>query len=672
MPNMWKMQLLCCVALLILAHASIAATLQVPASYATIAAAIEAAADGDTILIGPGTYYEDNFEVTKSITIQGSDSAGGNGAYQSNTIVRVATSGSTIAYVHDCDGAVLENITFDRNGTAGIAVLVGRNTVNEEVAQVNCTVRNCRVIGAPGTFGTNQWCALEALNAAYGVTFEGNLIEGVGGGSGIGFIFAYDVTITNNIIDGQGTSSGNGIYGIIYGPCTVSGNVITGCDWAIYQNQADFEVTDNIIYGNGTALVAARGSWDMVAHNNSIFDNGVGADTDDTDKILDAENNWWGSVNGPEDADGTNEMPENPASDVFDMVNATPIGELGNSVVMSEIDYYPWLNAAPTTPYSTSSASAVEIKDATGYVGQNVQLTAKLTIGGQPLSDATLSFSIGETLIGSATTDNVGVAIVSYTIPAGATTDDIRASFAGAVGTYLPASDTGTLTVSSGPVTSLTLTLTPSNLKAGESTTCTVTGNNGADYTNTAKYYVDRAAGGTWADNVYTSSKAGIWQVTAVCDTLTATAMLTVSHADDASSVSLTPADATINATGSQEYVVTATDAEGNTWSPAGVLSENGAGALNGNTYESVEGDAGTTVTITAEISGQTADALLHVNELAGPGAILAWDKDTQNFYLCSNPTDPQTGTLITGSGTYNTGSEDVTVVVSGGSLMSR
>lgn len=51
-----------------------AATLRVPQEYATIQAAVDAAASGDTVLVGPGTYVE-NVIIHGSLTLRSSRGA---------------------------------------------------------------------------------------------------------------------------------------------------------------------------------------------------------------------------------------------------------------------------------------------------------------------------------------------------------------------------------------------------------------------------------------------------------------------------------------------------------------------------------------------------------------------------------------------------------------------
>jgi len=306
------------------------------------------------------------------------------------------------------------------------------------------------------------------------------------------------------------------------------------------------------------------------------------------------------------------------------------------------------------------SGYALAVSNVSGAVGQTVQLAAKLTLDGAAAPGQSVAFSVDGTPVASAVTDPAGVATVPYAISGASGPRTITASFGG-VFNYLAATGTGTLTVSAAAPTSITLTLTPSSLVSGAATTCTVMGDNGVDYTNACTYSVQYGAGGLWAANVYTSAKAGTWNVTAVYNALAASAPLTVT-AGAATGVTISPTSSAINVGGSQTYVVTATDAAGNIWNPTGVVA-GGAGIWAGNTYTAAAGDAGLALTMTATVDEKTAAATLNVNAAAGAGSILAWDKDTKKFYLCSNATDPATGTLITGTGTFN----GIPVVVSGG-----
>ena len=58
-------------ALLAAASAAPAATLPVPTAYPTIGAAVSAAADGDTVLVAPGTYAEHDIFLNAPIVVRG-------------------------------------------------------------------------------------------------------------------------------------------------------------------------------------------------------------------------------------------------------------------------------------------------------------------------------------------------------------------------------------------------------------------------------------------------------------------------------------------------------------------------------------------------------------------------------------------------------------------------
>ncbi|MCL4275422.1 MAG: right-handed parallel beta-helix repeat-containing protein, partial [Anaerolineales bacterium] len=106
------------------------------------------------------------------------------------------------------------------------------------------------------------------------------------------------------------------------------------------------EVKNSVIRDSGAGIWVAGSDASAKANLNEIFDNTAGV-TNTSGTVMDAENNWWGSDHGPEDAIGTVEMPFDPEPAVSDMLNAEPAGQLGNPV-SDDVDYAPWtMNNAP-------------------------------------------------------------------------------------------------------------------------------------------------------------------------------------------------------------------------------------------------------------------------------------------------------------------------------------
>ncbi len=95
---------------MLLPSLALAATLEVPRQYSTIADAVEAAQDGDVILISPGKYTADHIDIRKRITIASLYYTTGDESYIKNTIINKGAhcfdfkSGST--------GAKLVGLTF--------------------------------------------------------------------------------------------------------------------------------------------------------------------------------------------------------------------------------------------------------------------------------------------------------------------------------------------------------------------------------------------------------------------------------------------------------------------------------------------------------------------------------------------------------------------------------
>ena len=148
--------------------------LRVPAQYPTVQAAIEAAQEGDTILIAPGTYRE-NLTVAKSITLVGTDR---------DTVI-LDGGGSDVVTVATGGALVLVSL-FVTNGRDGISVRRG--------GQVR--IEGCRIAGnardgvlAMGTaellgnvIQGNGRCGVNAFGSEAKVSGSGNLVGSNAGG----------------------------------------------------------------------------------------------------------------------------------------------------------------------------------------------------------------------------------------------------------------------------------------------------------------------------------------------------------------------------------------------------------------------------------------------------------------------------------------------------------
>ena len=105
--------------------------------------------------------------------------------------------------------------------------------------------------------------------------------------------------------------------------------------------------------------------------------------------------------------------------------------------------------------------AAVSAASASGYYGGSATLTATVTCGGIPVPDATVSFTLNGTTVGSAQTNAVGVATLanaslgstpSSAIPVGTYAAGVEAAFAGNT-LYGASSGTAALTVEKAPAT---------------------------------------------------------------------------------------------------------------------------------------------------------------------------------------------------------------------------
>jgi len=193
----------------------------VPADYATIQAAVNAAVSGDTIHIAPGVYVEQTFITNKNLTLIG----------QPGTILRAfpgmlpalppVDNQRCILRIDDFSFVTIRDLTFEGDQLAGqnAPALIG---VNYDLS--GGSVENCRFTGfrekTPGTAGG---LAIKFWNgysyaSRYPATVSGTTIED--SYSGIAILgtldaISYDVTVVDNTITGVGlTTAGAGLKGL--------------------------------------------------------------------------------------------------------------------------------------------------------------------------------------------------------------------------------------------------------------------------------------------------------------------------------------------------------------------------------------------------------------------------------------------------------------------------
>jgi hypothetical protein len=201
------------------------------------------------------------------------------------------------------------------------------------------------------------------------------------------------------------------------------------------------------------------------------------------------------------------------------------------------------------------------------------------------------------------------------------------------LGTHVGLTDTAALHVDHAGAEAIDVTPAEETVTAGESVTYSATATdahgNPWDVTAATTFSIEVGAGGSWADNVYTSAVAGDWTVTGQYDSLDDTALLHVGHAE-AVGIEVTPAEETVFAGGSVTYAATAQDTYGNTWDVTAGTSfsiEAGAGgSWADNVYTSA---AAGDWTVTGQHGSLDDTALLHVEHTDALGIEIAPAEET-------------------------------------------
>lgn len=231
--------------------------IHVPADQPTIQAGIDAAANGDTVLVSPGTYKENISFNGKSITVASQSGPGVTiiDGQQLNTVVTF-TGGETRK-------AVLRGFTIQNGGSSnpGVSISSASPTI-----EGNIVVQN------------NISCGSPILSYYGGPLIQNNLISNNNGSCGGGTAIGLSYDISDDVIGNIISNNAFGGIGIYYpsGNVNVTANAVTdnanlGISYYTF-NQNSANLVGNLVTGNQQGGIYSQGS-PVTLVNNTIFNN---------------------------------------------------------------------------------------------------------------------------------------------------------------------------------------------------------------------------------------------------------------------------------------------------------------------------------------------------------------------------------------------------------------
>ncbi len=345
----------------------------VPTDYPTIQEAIDAAEEGDTIIVEEGVYHE-NLVIDKRLTLEGVSKEG----------VILDGEGIKAHYgVHiTADGVVIRRFTikgFTYGWGWGVQLTGADNCIVEDLIIIECNsginlykgcdnniIQHCEIVGIGGhgisIYGSDEGCtnnvireneiigcawyqpygiyhlpAIPVFSGASHNVIEDNIVEGTGVGYGIalwGYTYGRsDMPEIGNIIRNNIISDFDiGIYVAGFNPYTGTINLVS-------ETEISFNtITDNRI-GVKVKGFDKYGSPGKTNYNNIEDNEEYGVLSEPYNEYIypeyDATLNWWGDPTGPEG-----------------------LGPGAGDAVSSCVDFEPWL-LAPFENYVTPTVEGV-------------------------------------------------------------------------------------------------------------------------------------------------------------------------------------------------------------------------------------------------------------------------------------------------------------------------
>jgi nitrous oxidase accessory protein len=328
-----------------------AGTITVPDDYPTIQAAINAASDGDAILVRDGTYFE-NVVLNKSVSVSGENrEATIIDASQSGDCLRVTAFGVTVT------GFTLRN-GGSRPATAYSCVSLSSNGNN---------VIGNNLIGSWCGVSLTDYCQHEVIESnkiadnLNGISGEllndiriiSNDIENNLMGIWLGPYTSHSIVSFNNLTD----SWTQGLYAYAPSYCTFEGNNImrnNQANWSVGLTLAFQEPLSygNRFFHNNIANIGQQIDLEMGTADQLVLDNGYPSG-----------GNYWSDYNGTDSFKGTYE----------NVTGSDGVGDTPYTINANNTDNYPLMN--PWSPHDIAVTNVLPSKNIVG-LGYSVGLNA--------------------------------------------------------------------------------------------------------------------------------------------------------------------------------------------------------------------------------------------------------------------------------------------------------
>jgi len=226
-----------------------AATYYVPDDFSTIQAAIDAAADGDAVIVRPGTYLE-NLVVNGSITLKSEQGP-------AVTTIDGGQSGPVARFYSNDPSSIIEGFTIT-NGSSSVGAGICCPG-NGWALTIKGNVITGNTATASYNGGGGVYCGDECTVIIVDNTITGNDTDGQGGGVLCEDSTSDTLLIGNNISDNTARLDGGGVACLRCSP-TISGN-------SIDRNTS--------LFGKGGGIYCRYASTNPVISGNTISENRV-------------------------------------------------------------------------------------------------------------------------------------------------------------------------------------------------------------------------------------------------------------------------------------------------------------------------------------------------------------------------------------------------------------